>query len=112
MARRPASYDLILAADVLIYFGDLAPFFAAVSQLLRPEGLFAFSIEHHPHPGYTLRPSGRYAHALDYVGEQAARAGLEQLSAADAVLRLEHGQPVDGHIVVLRKPGAASAGTS
>ncbi|MEC7986294.1 MAG: tetratricopeptide repeat protein, partial [Myxococcota bacterium] len=42
--ERPA-FDLIVAADVLVYFGDLQPILSAVSQRLKPGGVFLFSVE-------------------------------------------------------------------
>ena len=38
-------YDLLLAADLFIYIGDLAAVFAAVRARSAPGGLFAFSVE-------------------------------------------------------------------
>ena len=40
-----ASFDLIVAADVLVYVGDLGPLFAIVETALTADGLFAFSVE-------------------------------------------------------------------
>ncbi len=45
LRARPNACDLALAADVFIYIGDLAPVFAAAATALRPNGLFAFSVE-------------------------------------------------------------------
>ena len=38
-------YDVVLAADVLCYFGNLRPVFTAVQKALARGGLFAFSVE-------------------------------------------------------------------
>src|SRR5207245_6254227 len=38
-------FDLITAADVFCYFGDLTAVFAATAALLRPGGRFIFSVE-------------------------------------------------------------------
>ena len=46
LGREPLwSYDLIVAADALVYIGDLAPLFVAVETALTADGLFAFSVE-------------------------------------------------------------------
>ena len=46
LGREPlCSYDLIVAADALVYIGDLAPLFVAVETALTADGLFAFSVE-------------------------------------------------------------------
>ena len=39
-----ATYDLIAALDVLVYFGDLAPLFAAVASRLEPGGDFRIQL--------------------------------------------------------------------
>jgi predicted TPR repeat methyltransferase len=39
------SADLVVAADVLIYVGELAAVFASVARVLEPGGLFAFTVE-------------------------------------------------------------------
>ena len=49
----PLRFDAIVAADVLLYFGELAPLLAAAAAALRPAGIFAFSIETDPDPART-----------------------------------------------------------
>jgi predicted TPR repeat methyltransferase len=98
------TFDLIVAADVFIYIGDLAEIFSsAAARVLRPGGLFAFSLEMQEEPGFRLRPSRRYTHNIDYVRELAAANGLAEVSSQRAPLRLEQAREVMGWIVVLRK---------
>jgi predicted TPR repeat methyltransferase len=99
------AWDLVVAADVLVYFGALGTLFGQVRRALRPHGLFAFSCEaldDAAGDGYALRPSNRYAHRLDYLHHCAAAAGLSVIEATRGVLRREHGGPVEGHLVLLR----------
>jgi predicted TPR repeat methyltransferase len=103
LADRPDRYDLILAADVLIYFGDVSPVLAGVRKALRPGGWFAFSAERGPEPGFTLGPTGRYAHGLAYLRSAATAAGLEEVQAEEVILRLEDNGAVHAHVIVLRK---------
>ena len=63
MRERPSAFDLIVAADVLVYVGDLAPLFAAVETALTADGLFAFSVETYEGDGYRLEPTIRFAHS-------------------------------------------------
>jgi predicted TPR repeat methyltransferase len=96
-------WDLVLAADVFVYFGDLAPVFGQVRQVLREGGLFAFSVETlDTGEAWAITPSNRFAHALDYVQHVAAAAGFTLVATKDATLRREHGQDVAGHLVLLR----------
>jgi predicted TPR repeat methyltransferase len=104
LAERPASCDLAVAADVLVYIGDLAPLFARVRHALRAGGLFAFSCEAlgDDERGFALQPSNRYAHVLDYVQRTAQAAGFDVIVTERAVLRQDHGRDIDGHLVLLR----------
>ncbi|WNG28677.1 methyltransferase domain-containing protein [Cystobacter fuscus] len=101
LAASPARPDLIVAVDVLVYFGALEPLFAQVARRLAPEGLFAFTVEKSTEPGYRLQPSARYAHHLDYVRHCALLAGLHPVVEREDTLRRQAGQPVIGHVVVL-----------
>lgn len=96
------SADLLVAADVLVYLGDLQPLFRAVRKALRPGGLFAFSVEALEGEGdYALRSSGRYAHAADYLRTLARAHGLTVDSLAAQTLRQDAGHDVAGYITVL-----------
>jgi predicted TPR repeat methyltransferase len=99
----PGAYDLILAADVFIYVGDLAPVFPAVHAALRPGGRFVFVVEADDGPGYVLRPTRRYAHAPAYVRALAQSCGLTERGRTRAVLRKERDQPVEGDVYVLER---------
>jgi predicted TPR repeat methyltransferase len=97
-----ASYDVILAADVFVYFGRLENVFMQAKRLLRAGGRFAFSIEALAvdDEEFRLNPSARFAHSLRYVERLAAGAGLALAATQPAQLRLEHGAPVDGVLVL------------
>ncbi len=104
LAERPASCDLAVAADVLVYIGDLSPLFARVRRALRAGGLFAFSCEalDAADPGFAIQPSNRFAHALGYVQQTAQAAGFDVVATEHAVLRQDHGRDIAGHLVLLR----------
>ncbi|MET0312052.1 MAG: methyltransferase domain-containing protein [Burkholderiaceae bacterium] len=90
-------YDLVAAADVFIYVGDLEAVFAGVRRVLRTGGVFCFSAElATAEAGYELRPSQRYAHSHRYVRELAARHGFEVLEFVHEAVREEQRQPVEG----------------
>ena len=65
----PASFDCIVAADALPYFGDLEPVFAACRRALTKAGVLAFSVETFEGDGFRLGPAMRFAHASAYVAE-------------------------------------------
>jgi predicted TPR repeat methyltransferase len=97
-------HAVVLAADVFIYIGDLAPVFAAVRRVLADGGTFAFSVEHGGAApgGYVLQPSLRYAHAEPYLRHLAASHGfvVERLIALP--LRSDQGHTIDGLYAWLR----------
>jgi predicted TPR repeat methyltransferase len=104
LRRYEDAYDLILAADVFIYVGGLDQVFKAINAALKPGGLFAFSIEiEGDGDDFVLRPTGRYAHSMAYIGRLAEATGLREAHLEKSILRMDKGQPIDGYIVVLAK---------
>ena len=63
------TYQLVTAADVLTYFGDLRQVFEGVAKVLDLNGMFVFSISENTfsESDYALTPSGRFVHKLDYI---------------------------------------------
>lgn len=97
------SLDLLLAADVFVYIGDLAPVFAAAHQVLRPGGRLLFSVEQADSGGFVLREAGRYAHGAAYVRALAVRHGFAVRAEEGAVLRQNLGVDVPGWLFALQK---------
>lgn len=105
LRQRPARWDLIVAADALIYFGDLEPCFTAARAALRDGGRLLFSLEAPTSPapaGYRLAATLRFQHEHDYVAALAAAKGFAVLRANEDDLRLEAGRPVRGWLYLLR----------
>src|SRR5262245_44206897 len=96
--------DVGLAADALIYLGDLSPGLPAVRRVLVPSGLFAFSAERCAEGEYVLGESGRFSHSQDYIQRLATTTGFETLLTENAILRHQEGSAVEGFIAVLRSP--------
>lgn len=107
LARESArSASLVIAADVLPYCSDLAPFAGAVSRVLDDGGLFAFTTETHEGRDVLLRETLRYAHGEDHVRAALADAGLVCVSLTEASSRREKSVPVPGLVVVAAKPAS------
>jgi predicted TPR repeat methyltransferase len=96
------SFDLIVSADTLVYFGDLTGVIAALSGALRPNGVAVFTLERtvteSSGADYCLQPHGRYCHAPAYVQRLLALSGL-QSNIVRAELRTEAGAPVPGLVI-------------
>lgn len=96
--------DLVLAADVFIYVGQLEAVFEALSPRVRSGGWLAFTVEE-ADPGFEvqLHSSLRYAHALTYLQKLALRHGWHWSLVHHAPLRLDQAQPLMGAYVYLQK---------
>jgi predicted TPR repeat methyltransferase len=113
------AYDLILAADVFVYVGNMKDTFEALPNALHPGGWFVFSTERTIHealapqrtlgapgsacqccPGFTLGDSGRFHHCEAYIRALAVEAGLSVLSVETLTLRMNGGKPVFGNIYI------------
>jgi predicted TPR repeat methyltransferase len=92
--------DLIVAADVLTYVGDLTPTFKSVRAKL--DGLFAFTVQKKDGEGFTLGAEHRFRHSLDYITALAGQMGFEILLIEMSVTRQEKGVDADGFVAVLR----------
>jgi predicted TPR repeat methyltransferase len=97
-------FDIIVSADVLIYFGDITALFNAAAKALRPGGVFGISVESHTGGTYKLTSSGRYSHNPAWLRQVAEKAGLVQRHGAKGRLRFEVGKPVPGYFAVYQRP--------
>ncbi len=100
-----APYDLLLAADTLLYLGDLAAVFAAGRARLGPGGFFLFTVERQEGEGFALGPKRRWRHSEAYLREEAARAGFDVAGCVACTPRSEAHVPVDGLAVALSRLG-------
>ena len=101
-------WPVVLAADVLIYFGGLDRVFPLVRAAMQPNGLFMFSVEEldagaAPERGWRLGCQGRYAHSEAYVRAVATATGFRLLTVRRESVRHEAGAPVPGLLVVLER---------
>lgn len=108
LRERPTSFDLLLAADVFIYIGDLRETFEVAATSLRPGGLFAFTIETIDSSDYVLRATRRYAQSLAYVQRLAENLRFQSALTSPAVIRAGEGPAVEGAVVVLRRLGTGA----
>ena len=100
----PRRHDLVVACDVFIYLGNLAPVFDAVSRVLEPGGVFAFSVEAgDAEAGYDLLPTLRYSHSERYLRELARARALRVARCERAPLRESHGEAIAGLVMHLAR---------
>jgi len=105
LADTPERHDLLVAADVMNYVGDLDAVFRGASRVLRAGGLFCFTVERAERHdvGFGLRPSLTYAHAESYVRGLANEHGFQVLEVAEHPVREDRREPVEGLYVYLQR---------
>jgi predicted TPR repeat methyltransferase len=108
MHTEPTGFDVVVCADTLVYFGDLADALLATRGCLQSGGSFFFTVEalagEAGGKAYRLQHHGRYSHSRQYLEESLQNAGLDLRSMEEVVLRKEGGKPVNGYLVFARKP--------
>lgn len=103
LKQHPHEYDLIVAGDVLIYFGDLAAMCSAVSEVLQPNGYFVFNAEIHESKDYEMTDSGRFKHSKQYIDKMLLASKLNIVAYQAAPIRTNSDLPVMGHLYLVRK---------
>lgn len=103
MRARTDVFDLIIAADVFVYVPDLAPVMREAARLLRPLGLFAFTVEISALADVEIATNGHYRHNKEHLLRTAAASGLALVHSADAPIRKEATEVVPGHYIYLEK---------
>lgn len=97
-------FDLLIAADVLVYLGELAALFAAVRQRATPQAVFTFSTELSADADFILQPTVRYAHSERYVQLLAERHGFQVANMSKVQLRKNYEHWIEGNIWTLTLP--------
>ncbi|HBH51629.1 MAG TPA: hypothetical protein DDY91_07040 [Planctomycetaceae bacterium] len=113
LQNHPDRYDVVSAADVLEYFGDLSDPFAAATIGLKPGGRLQLTVEL-AHPanaprGFRLELHGRYSHTENYLRTTLAATGLVVDECREVFLRTESGQDVKGWLVAAHRPAGVAS---
>jgi predicted TPR repeat methyltransferase len=96
------AFDIAVAADVLVYLGDLAKLFAVVREHLRPDGLWLFTTEKSEAEDFGLGEKRRYRHSEAYLRRLADAHGFDVASLVECVTRYEAGVAVPSWAAALR----------
>ncbi|KTD49722.1 protein with TPR motifs (protein-protein interaction motif) [Legionella quinlivanii] len=103
LKKDTASYDLIIAADVLPYFGDLSELFGLISQHLLAGAYFIFNTEISFESPWQLQVSARFSHHLDYLKQLASRSHFRWIKQEEIASRKQDGKPLLTRLVILQK---------
>jgi len=94
-------FDVILAADVVVYFGNLDVLFEKIKNRLRQNGIFIFNIEKNVEKAFLMTDSGRFAHSRDYLMQLYSHCQFEVLSCNEIAMRTQEGSDVIGDLYLL-----------
>lgn len=96
------SFDVITAADVFIYVGDLTEVIANAQRMLRQGGLFVFSCEatEADEADLVLRTTERYAHSETSMRRLCEIAGFVGVEVEAFDIREDFGVAMNGFIVI------------
>jgi predicted TPR repeat methyltransferase len=103
LAGEGIAYDVVLAADTLVYLGDLNAVFSGAFRRLNQRGFFLFTVERSENADYELGPKRRYRHSEAYLRRLAEEAGFDIGGLVACHPRSEAGVPVEGLAVALEK---------
>lgn len=98
-------FNLVLAADVLVYFGELESILADIAKVLESGGLFAFNIEAEKmkSSNYRLSSTGRFIHDSFYIESILQTLAFSIEKKQEIVLRENQGEAVLGLGYILMK---------
>lgn len=95
-------FDLVIAADVLVYFGSLDKILKTFAQVSIDGANLIFSCERANEEeaplGWRLLSSGRFAHTKKHVIDAASNANYHLVSYLHIIPRMERGEEVQGHL--------------
>ena len=97
-------FDWVVAADVLIYMGNIAPFLHSARNVLSPQGLLVFNIEKEETPAnFSLSVTGHYSHSPDFIALLAREEGYRILLEEEYELWAARDGAAKGMVYVLQK---------
>lgn len=97
LAATRRRFGRVVAADVLVYLGDLGAVFAGVRRVLKPGGLFLFTVERHEGEApFVLQETRRWAHSRRHIENLAAAHGFDIRGLIDCTPRVNKGVPIPG----------------
>ena len=105
LTAQPAeACDLVTAADVLPYLGDVDPLLGALARHVKPGSVLALSTERASDAvgSFAVGPHKRFAHASAYLADRLSAHGWLTLARDDIVVRTEQDAPVPGELIVAR----------
>lgn len=97
-------YDLVIAADVFIYIGNIREIVKTIYSQQEDYGYFLFSIEKSSnHENFHLRSTGRYSHSVNYIQTILNDTSYNIIKSLPTIIRNEKGIDIDGIVYLCQK---------
>jgi predicted TPR repeat methyltransferase len=104
LADTSSQYDLIIAMDVLCFFGGLTEIFEKCSAKLNDNGVFGFSVVKPDNEvDLELNNHGHFAHSPDYLNRISKQADFEKIYLKEIIQRREMGMDHYGYVCLFKK---------
>ena len=95
--------DMVVAADVLTYMGNLDELFGKCFATVGKGGLFLFSVEDTDQQDFALKESGRFGHSQAYIRSLCQKNGWNILDLHTSNLRKDNDDWISGTLFILQK---------
>ncbi len=105
LLKNVQGFDLIIAADVFIYIGNLQIIFSRVKKSLNYNAYFIFTLElfsERSNEKFHLEQSGRYSHSIVYIDTLCETFGFEVIDKEEIILRQQNKIGQKGIIYILK----------
>ena len=103
LSRQMEAFDLIMAADVFVYQGNLQPVLEACYRALKEKGRLIFSTEAHEQENFAMKSTGRFSHSRHYIEKLCQQIEFKLLVCSANSTRLQRESPVEGYFFILQK---------
>ncbi len=98
------TFSLIIAGDVMEYFGDLSETLRLMHKALAENGRVLFTVEKNPAEDvYEIKPCGRFAHGEKYLEKVLGESGFKSWEIKEIILRQENHENVLGMMIFAHK---------
>lgn len=101
--KKYSNLDLVIAADTLVYIGNLSKIFEQLYTAVKVGGMVIFTIEKTSKYPYELQKTARFAHSKKYIKELVKKYNFDILLQQNAFLRKHNGKNLEGYFYVLKK---------
>lgn len=85
--QKVSHWHVIIAADTLLYFGDLQSFFANAARILKSNGYLIITTENSDFYPFQLFNTARYGHHPDYIKSLVEQNQLNMISYEEIISR-------------------------